>query len=70
MLSLLGRGGYGEVFLCRHRESGEVVALKRMKKSVFINKNEVRTISRQTFNDDNDELTTSCVVMVPSRCRA
>ncbi|ELR17437.1 Serine/threonine kinase [Acanthamoeba castellanii str. Neff] len=47
VLSLLGRGGYGEVFLCRHRESGEVVALKRMKKSVFINKNEVPRVKRE-----------------------
>jgi hypothetical protein len=46
------------------------VALKRMKKSVFINKNEVRTTCRRPLHMTTGELTMSCVVMVPSRCRA
>ena len=38
-LSIIGRGAFGEVRICRHIESGEVVAVKRMKKAEMINKN-------------------------------
>jgi len=31
-LSIIGRGAFGEVRICRHIETGEVVAVKRMKK--------------------------------------
>ncbi len=35
LLSCLGRGGYGEVFLAKEKKTGQYVALKRMKKSVY-----------------------------------
>ena len=38
-LSIIGRGAFGEVRICRHRESGEVVAMKKMKKAEMIQKN-------------------------------
>jgi serine/threonine protein kinase len=41
LLALLGKGGYGEVYLARKMDTGEIVALKRMKKSRFTNINQV-----------------------------
>ena len=38
-LSIIGRGAFGEVRICRHIETGEVMAVKRMKKAEMINKN-------------------------------
>lgn len=32
LLSIIGRGAFGEVRICRFRESGEVVAMKKMRK--------------------------------------
>jgi serine/threonine kinase 38 len=33
LLPIIGRGAFGEVRICRHRETGQVVAMKKMKKS-------------------------------------
>lgn len=38
-LSIIGRGAFGEVRICRYKETGEVVAMKRMKKQEMVNKN-------------------------------
>jgi serine/threonine kinase 38 len=38
-LSIIGRGAFGEVRICRHIETGDVVAIKKMKKADMINKN-------------------------------
>ena len=46
-LSIIGRGAFGEVRICRHIESGEVVAVKRMKKAEMINKNQVAHIKAE-----------------------
>lgn len=46
-LSIIGRGAFGEVRICRHIESGEVVAVKRMKKHEMINKNQVNHIKAE-----------------------
>jgi serine/threonine kinase 38 len=46
-LSIIGRGAFGEVRICRHIESGEVVAVKRMKKAEMINKNQVNHIKAE-----------------------
>ena len=39
LLKVLGKGGYGKVFLCRERPSGGLFAVKVLKKSVVIEKN-------------------------------
>jgi serine/threonine kinase 38 len=46
-LSIIGRGAFGEVRICRHIESGDVVAVKRMKKAEMINKNQVNHIKAE-----------------------
>ena len=46
-LSIIGRGAFGEVRICRHIETGEVVAVKRMKKADMINKNQVNHIKAE-----------------------
>jgi serine/threonine kinase 38 len=46
-LSIIGRGAFGEVRICRHIETGEVVAVKRMKKAEMINKNQVNHIKAE-----------------------
>lgn len=40
-LSIIGRGAFGEVWICRHKESGEIVAMKKMKKKEMLKKNQV-----------------------------
>ena len=35
ILAKLGKGGYGHVYLCRKIDTGEILALKQMKKSRF-----------------------------------
>lgn len=48
LLSLIGRGGYGEVYLCRKLDTKEILVLKRMKKSTFtLNKNELPRVQRE-----------------------
>jgi serine/threonine kinase 38 len=38
-LSIIGRGAFGEVRICRQRATGEVVAMKKMKKCEMDQKN-------------------------------
>ena len=40
-LSIIGRGAFGEVRICKYKETGEVVAMKKMKKSEMLYKNQV-----------------------------
>ena len=40
-LSIIGRGAFGEVRLCRTKQ-GELVAIKKMKKNKMIKKNQVQ----------------------------
>lgn len=40
-IEIIGRGAFGEVRLCRNRNSGEIVAVKKMKKSEMLYKNQV-----------------------------
>lgn len=47
ILSKLGKGGYGDVFLCRKIDTGEILALKRMKKSRFTDRNEVHRVKQE-----------------------
>jgi serine/threonine kinase 38 len=38
-LAIIGRGAFGEVRICRINQTGEVVAMKKMKKSEMVYKN-------------------------------
>jgi serine/threonine kinase 38 len=38
-LSIIGRGAFGEVRICKFKETGEIVAMKKMKKNDMLQKN-------------------------------
>ena len=40
-LAIIGRGAFGEVHVCRHKLTGEIVAVKKIKKKVLFLKNQV-----------------------------
>ena len=42
IVTQVGQGGYGEVYLARHKETHQVVALKKMKKKTLLKMDEVR----------------------------
>lgn len=42
IIAQVGQGGYGEVYLARKQDSGEVCALKKMRKRTLAKMNEVR----------------------------
>lgn len=46
-LSIIGRGAFGEVRICRHKQTGEVVAMKKMKKDEMDAKNQVEHIKAE-----------------------
>jgi len=41
---IIGRGAFGEVRVCRHKKSDEVVAIKKMKKNEMIYKNQEKHV--------------------------
>lgn len=41
LLNIIGKGAFGEVRICRFRETGEVVAMKKMRKSEMLDKKQV-----------------------------
>lgn len=46
-MSIIGRGAFGEVRICRFKETGEVVAMKKMKKSEMLYKNQVSHVKAE-----------------------
>jgi serine/threonine kinase 38 len=40
-LSIIGKGAFGEVRVCRHKETNEIVAIKKLKKQEMCEKNQV-----------------------------
>ena len=46
-LSIIGKGAYGEVRLCKVKATGEVIAMKRMKKTEMKFKNQVKHIKAE-----------------------
>ena len=49
-LSIIGRGAFGEVHVCRNKKTNEIVAIKKIKKSVLIQKNQIKhTKDEQDF---------------------
>lgn len=43
-ISIIGRGAFGEVRVCRYKKTGEIVAVKKMKKSEMLAKNQLAHI--------------------------
>ena len=49
-LSIIGRGAFGEVHICREIKTGEIVAIKKIKKEILFNKNQIKhTLDEQDF---------------------
>ena len=49
-LAIIGRGAFGEVHVCRNKKTGEIVAIKKIKKDFLISKNQIRhTLDEQDF---------------------
>lgn len=40
-IAIIGKGAFGEVRVCRHKQTGEIVAIKKMKKEEMHKKNQV-----------------------------
>jgi serine/threonine kinase 38 len=53
-LAIIGRGAFGEVRLCRHTPSQQIVAVKKMKKNEMIFKNQIGHVTneRQVLEED------------------
>ena len=41
-LSIIGRGAFGEVHVCRNKRTGEIVAIKKIKKDFLLSKNQIK----------------------------
>ena len=49
-LSIIGRGAFGEVHVCRDLRTGEIVAIKKIKKENLLKKNQIKhTLDEQDF---------------------
>ena len=49
-LSVIGRGAFGEVHICRHKKTNEICAIKKIKKQILIEKNQIKhTRDEQDF---------------------
>ena len=46
-IKIIGRGGFGEVYVCRVKETGEIVAVKKIKKEVVIKNNQIINIRNE-----------------------
>ena len=49
LIKIIGRGAFGEVRLCRCRENGQPVAIKKMRKSLMIHKNKAIQAREEQF---------------------
>ena len=49
-LSIIGRGAFGEVHVCREKKTGDIVAIKKIRKDVLVLKNQIiHTRNEQQF---------------------
>lgn len=57
MLALIGRGGFGEVYLCRKTDTHQVLVIKKVSKATLIERNMVESIrvERQVLKDTKSE---------------
>lgn len=46
-LSIIGRGAFGEVRICKIKETNEVVAMKKMKKAEMVKKNQIAHVKAE-----------------------
>jgi len=46
-LNIIGRGAFGEVRICRYNATGQVIAMKKMKKSEMVYKNQVAHVKAE-----------------------
>ena len=47
MLTIIGRGAFGEVRICKNKDSKEVFAMKKMKKIEMEQKNQIEHIKAE-----------------------
>lgn len=49
-ISMIGKGAFGEVYVCRDKKTGEIVAIKKIRKDVLVEKNQIiHTRNEQQF---------------------
>ena len=48
-LSIIGRGAFGEVHVCREKNTGNIYAIKKIKKQVLIEKNQLIHIRNEQY---------------------
>jgi len=46
-VKIIGRGAFGEVRVCRQKKTDDIVAIKKMKKTEMINKNQEKHIKAE-----------------------
>lgn len=57
ILSLIGRGGFGEVYLCRRQDTNQTLVIKKVRKQTLIERGMVESIrnERQVLKDTRSE---------------
>ncbi len=46
-VKIIGKGAFGEVRLVRHKKTGEVLAMKKMKKSEMVAKHQIQHVKAE-----------------------
>ena len=46
-VKIIGKGAFGEVRLVRHKKTGEVLAMKKMKKSEMVSKHQIQHVKAE-----------------------
>ena len=49
-LHIIGKGSFGEVHVCRNKETKEIVAIKKIKKELLIKKNQIKHIRDEIYH--------------------
>ncbi len=48
-ISIIGRGSFGEIHLCRNKKTKEIVAIKKIKKELVIQKNQIKNTRDEQY---------------------